>query len=686
MLMICPANVPTRRILIDCHDSDRHLRVRLLHIRRVQFGYQPGDGPPPIFTADLSSFPLPPGEGRWGADSDPLAAAAAISSLRVGGQRMIRARYPNVRTVEQLDSMQVLATSWTPQSAWGISTAAAYTFNPQWPLRNDTADGFFQTFRIGVGGDCAFRFTPAAGYWCANGTQGGGPGPYQAPVGMTVGNSSAGLPHTPYSNPDGAVIHTWRDGRWFSWAFVVNGSSFNTSSGMSTFNFSLAEGGNQGSRGGDAGQEFLIENVLEELDAPGEFFWDATTRSLTLWYNGSAAGGPADDATVVAAQLRVLINASGSQAEPVVGIGFLGIGFRDTAPNYLGPHGMPSGGDWAVGRSAALFFQGTEGLRIDGCFFTSLDGNAVFLSGYTRNASILRSEFYSIGETAISLWGDTDGEGSPIAGLGYDASAGNQPRGTLIQENVVHEVGIFTKQNSAIFAAQAYASNISQNIFYNGPRAGININDGLGGGNVVDRNVLFNFCRESSDHGPINTWHRQPLFLRDANGQLTAARLNDSITGNFVIGNYHSSEPVDNDDGSAYVETRGNVLISAVTGFGSLKSDFGGNSNFHIGNLDLFFSSGFDIITPQIAGHEDAFADNTLWLLADGDYGSGQTCAGDGKTAVSGNTIWSPTGSITECGLPLAQWQAAGNDAGTVASHYPHDDTVLGIARQMLGL
>jgi hypothetical protein len=46
---------------------------------------------------------------------------------------------------------------------------------------------------------------------------------------------------------------------------------------------------------------------------------------------------------------------------------------------------------------------------------------------------------------------------------------------------------------------------IEDNVFYGGPRAHININDGLGGGHVVRRNALWGSCRESQDHGPINT-------------------------------------------------------------------------------------------------------------------------------------------------------------------------------------
>jgi hypothetical protein len=33
--------------------------------------------------------------------------------------------------------------------------------------------------------------------------------------------------------------------------------------------YKFNEGGHQGSRGGKRGQEFFIENVFEELDAPG---------------------------------------------------------------------------------------------------------------------------------------------------------------------------------------------------------------------------------------------------------------------------------------------------------------------------------------------------------------------------------------------------------------------------------
>ena len=104
------------------------------------------------------------------------------------------------------------------------------------------------------------------------------------------------------------------------------------------------------------------------------------------------------------------------------------------------------------------------------------------------------------------------------AGMGWDARGGNQPRGTRVTYNLVHEVGQWTKQNSFYFQSESFGNHIEGNIAYNGPRAGINFDDGLGGGSTVTRNVLFNFCRESSDHGASSLW-------RELDGQTELSRV-----------------------------------------------------------------------------------------------------------------------------------------------------------------
>lgn len=221
------------------------------------------------------------------------------------------------------------------------------------------------------------------------------------------------------------------------------------------------------------------ENVFEELDMPGEWWWDADTEQLYLWWNSTShAAPPSGDIesnnTLAATQLQVLFNATGTQIAPIRNISFRGLGFRDTSHSVFYPHGAPSSGDWAIQRSAALFFEGTEGVEIDGCVFERLDGLGVFLSGYTRGARITRSEFAWLGETAVALWGYT--RGSPVPGMGPDTTGGDQPRGTYISANIFREIGVVQKQSAAIFQAEAGLSTIEKNWIYNGARAGINFN------------------------------------------------------------------------------------------------------------------------------------------------------------------------------------------------------------------
>ena len=98
---------------------------------------------------------------------------------------------------------------------------------------------------------------------------------------------------------------------------------------------------------------------------------------------------------------------------------------------------------------------------------------------------------------------------------------GDFPRQSHIHHNIVREVGLFEKQSSAWFQAKTAQTHLHHNVFLNGPRAGINFNDGFGGGNNISQNLLFNFCRDSGDHGPFNSWDRQMFLVRQPDDQGT---------------------------------------------------------------------------------------------------------------------------------------------------------------------
>lgn len=121
-------------------------------------------------------------------------------------------------------------------------------------------------------------------------------------------------------------------------------------------------------------------------------------------------------------------------------------------------------------------------MSVNGCVFNQTGGNALMLSNNVVDTRISDNEFVFIGDSAIAALGSSDR---------IFSTARTYPNRVVIQYNHIHEVGIFGKQTSCYF--QAIASNVSvlDNLCYNGPRAGLNYNDGHGGNNHIEGNLVF---------------------------------------------------------------------------------------------------------------------------------------------------------------------------------------------------
>ena len=123
----------------------------------------------------------------------------------------------------------------------------------------------------------------------------------------------------------------------------------------------------------------------------------------------SDSGPPPSKSVFERARLKQLFSVRGTQAEPVSSIVFSGLGLTGTQSIVLDPHGVPSGGDWSLSRSGALFLEGTESVVIERCVLQRLDGNGILLSGYNQHTNISHNTLVQTGATAIALWGDSSG-------------------------------------------------------------------------------------------------------------------------------------------------------------------------------------------------------------------------------------------------------------------------------------
>lgn len=448
-----------------------------------------------------------------------------------------------------------------------------------------------------------------------------------------------------------------------------------------TYQMNFSWGGFQGGEGVTQSEAWYIENVLDELDMGREWFFNETTKMLYYMPNGTSGSPPTGE--FVATAHKILFNVVGTQDKPATHIAIKGITLQDTVYTYMDPHGLPSGGDWALQKQGAITLIGTKNILVDKCLFSRLDGNAIFIGGYNRNMTISNSEFVFIGDSAIASWGDTSYELNENKSItvdyqvGPDGRNGNQPRGTQILNNICREIGLWQKQSSFWFQAVTAQTFMKGNIFFNGPRAAVNFNDGFGGGDILTENLFVNTCRESSDHGPWNSWDRVPYITNLRHGGPSIIPADREIHHNFVIGTYNSQEQIDTDDGSAYIKTHHNFLTYADNG---LKSDFGGHDHVWYNNIVAYTGNCWDMW--NFFGYNDGFYGNKCLVRSGEGYKS--DCNLETGWVVHSNQVYSSSGDLKACGTTLSKWLAQGHDKGTTISKWPSDEELIQWGRDLL--
>ena len=286
----------------------------------------------------------------------------------------------------------------------------------------------------------------------------------------------------------------------------------------------------------NGGLGWYAENIKEECDVPGEFYFGKFETALPmLWFTFNGTETPTGSEEFSLVTTKVLFNVSGTQAAPVRDVTIRGLTIRDAALTFLGTtdadvHIPVSDSDWTIQRSGAVLIEGTERFTFEANHVTRVDGNGLKLSNYNRNASIVANEFSWIGDSAMSSLGSMgdclyancsvklsyreQGKYGHVnkGSSGVDGRGGNQPRRTRVVGNLVREVGLWQKQSNAWVQHLTAATRIIGNVFMNGPHAMVSMNDGFGGADDVVGNLMMNSNRQTFAHGVINLWERVPYI------------------------------------------------------------------------------------------------------------------------------------------------------------------------------
>jgi len=339
-----------------------------------------------------------------------------------------------------------------------------------------------------------------------------------------------------WSEPAGGYIHAMHTALWGDMHWRILGKKPDGSLDY--------EGGWQNNRPSPMHKQFrFVENIREELDAPGEWFHDAKSGTL---YFFPPAGVDLKTATVEVVRLRHLIEFVGGDVrrrtdgspvnttppphvgayKPVRFVTLRGLTFRHAARTFMDNRESLLRSDWTTYRGGAVVFNGAEDAAIEDCDFDQLGGNTVFVNNYNRRIAVRGCLIRESGANGIAFIGDPKAVRSPLFNYKekfeyekLDRTPGpigdNFPADCLVEDCLITRSGRFEKQTAPVEINMAQSITVRHCSIYDVPRAGINIGDGCWGGHVIEHCDIFDTVLETGDHGSFNSWGRDRYWHPD---------------------------------------------------------------------------------------------------------------------------------------------------------------------------
>ena len=375
-----------------------------------------------------------------------------------------------------------------------------------------------------------------------------------------------------WKNPAGAFLHAMHASDWGDFHYRITGKDDEGNLRM--------EGGWQNNRQSPLSRSNrMVENVFEELDAPGEWFFNA---SEALLYYYPLPGENLENASFEVARLKHLVEFRGNEQNPVKNISIKNVELTQTARTFMEKYEPLLRSDWTIYRGAAVLFEGTENCSLENSYLHNLGGNALFFSNYNRYSTVSGSHLTRIGASAICFVGDTAAVRSPSFEYGQfvplarmDRTIGpktnNYPAYCTVSDNLIHSIGLFEKQISGVELSMCKSITVSHNSIYDVPRAGINISEGTWGGHIIEFNDVFNTVKETGDHGSFNSWGRDRFWhpnlglMRDMVEKEPALILADASNTVVIRNNRFRCDrgwDIDLDDGSTNYRIYNNLCLN----------------------------------------------------------------------------------------------------------------------------
>ena len=371
-----------------------------------------------------------------------------------------------------------------------------------------------------------------------------------------------------WADPAGGYIHAVHAHRWGGYHYLITGKD---AEGNVTY-----EGGWQNNRQMGMHKSFrMVENIFEELDAPGEWFHN--TKTSTLYYMPKT-GVDLTDAKVEVVRLRHLVEFQGTQAAPVKFITLQGFTVRHAARTFMDCKEPLLRSDWAIYRGGAFLLNGTEDVSVLDCEFDQVGGNAVFVNNYNRRVQVVGCHIHDAGASGVCFVGDPKAVRNPLFEYNETTSLSkidqtpgpktdNYPADSIVENCLIHGIGRVERQPAGVQISMAQGITVRDVSIYDCARSGINISEGTWGGHLIEGCDVFDTVLETGDHGSFNSWGRDRFWhLKGAPAdKLAELSLLDAVKTTVIRNSRWRCDhgwDIDLDDGSSNYDIYNNLLLA----------------------------------------------------------------------------------------------------------------------------
>ena len=261
-------------------------------------------------------------------------------------------------------------------------------------------------------------------------------------------------------------------------------------------------------------EKVMVENIFEELDAPGEWFYD---KNEGLLFVIPEIGDTLPSSLVEGAVCGELFKLKDCE-----NISFTGLSFKNTKRMlFCSRYEKITRSDWAVARNGAVYVNNCENIRVSDCEFSHTGGNCVFIDGKNADITVDNCDFTDCGASGVCVFGNQDcvrdlstweNSKTVISDFEPGPKKDDFPVNTVIKDCYFYNLGEYEKQSAAITMSVCSRVTVDGCTIHKVPRAGINICDGSFGGHRIINNLVFDTVLETGDHGPFNSWGRDRFW------------------------------------------------------------------------------------------------------------------------------------------------------------------------------